>query len=100
MGERNASEQRFRLSLLSVGLAFVALLVMTLRFPPNDLGGWLAEALGVPVPIVMLLCAILATSGFVLAQKANSRAAIILNLATGLAALLSTLTSAISLLAG
>lgn len=75
-----------------------SLLVMTIRFPPTDLTGWLASSLQVPIQIILLGCTALCLAGYLIARKTDSRAGVTLNSIVGTLALASALTSTISIL--
>lgn len=58
----------------SLSLGVLALLIMTVRFPPDDLTGWIGQALGVPIWVVLASCAVLSAVGFLLVPAGRGSA--------------------------
>lgn len=56
-------------------LAIAALLIMTIRFPPSDLSGWISTTLHIPLWAVFLFSVTLAVVGLLLSKTKPLRIA-------------------------
>lgn len=77
-------------------LPVIALLVMTVRFPPADLSGLIASALGMTPRAVIGLCSIVCLGGALAARNHRDDQAFLLNAVIGAVAFLAMVTATIT----